>query len=128
MTWLRLHEARLRRLGVVAVIIGVAIVIYAVDPLQSRLCPSCLFHELTGLWCPGCGSTRALYQLLHGNFLTAFRLNPLVITLLPLACYLALRHGAVVLKPIWIWTLLAVVVAFGVVRNLPSYPFTLLAP
>ena len=37
------------------------------------VCPSKLFY---GLPCPGCGTTRATLQLLHGNFFTALRLNP----------------------------------------------------
>lgn len=37
------------------------------------VCPSKLFY---GLPCPGCGTTRATLQLLHGNLLAALRLNP----------------------------------------------------
>ena len=33
-----------------------------------------------------------------------------------------------VVRPVWIWTLLAVVVLFWILRNVPVYPFTLLAP
>ncbi len=39
----------------------------------------CLFHTLTGLNCPGCGGTRAAYQLLHGRLLLALRDNALFI-------------------------------------------------
>ncbi len=39
--------------------------------------PKCPFHSLTGLLCPGCGSQRAMYQLLHGHVGAAFKLNQL---------------------------------------------------
>ena len=98
------------------------------DPVTTCAYPVCPFHQLTGLWCPGCGTTRALHQLLHGNVAMAFRLNSLAMLMLPLAGYLAVRGDASTLKPTWIWALLGVLVAFGVCRNIPTYPFTLLAP
>jgi len=107
---------------------AVAVVVFAVDPARVGLFPPCPLHHYTGLWCPGCGTTRALHQLLHGNVATAFRFNPLAISLLPVIGYLFVRGEEDVLKPVWIWTLLGVVVAFGVLRNIPVYPFTLLAP
>lgn len=40
--------------------------------------PSCLFHALTGFPCVTCGATRATVQFLHGHFLAALILNPLI--------------------------------------------------
>lgn len=40
--------------------------------------PPCLFHLATGYPCPGCGSTRAMLQLAHGNFSAALAFNPLI--------------------------------------------------
>ena len=39
---------------------------------------TCQFHLLTGLYCPGCGGTRALRALLSGNLLLSIRYHPLV--------------------------------------------------
>ncbi len=39
--------------------------------------PPCVFHSLTGLPCPTCGSTRAAYHFLHGHFAVSFLFNPL---------------------------------------------------
>lgn len=39
----------------------------------------CLFHQLTGLYCPGCGGTRAVKYLLHGQLLKSFQYHPLVL-------------------------------------------------
>jgi len=107
---------------------AVAAVLFAFDPVRVNIYPACTFHRLTGLWCPGCGTTRALHQLLHGNVAAAFRFNALSMSMLPVAGYLIVRGDVSTLKPTWIWLLLVVIVAFGVLRNIPAYPFTLLAP
>lgn len=39
----------------------------------------CAFHSLTGLYCPGCGGTRAVRELLRGNLLMSFQYHPLVL-------------------------------------------------
>src|SRR5467141_5185253 len=44
----------------------------------NQFFPKCPFRMITGWQCPGCGSTRALYQLLHLNPIAAFKLNPLL--------------------------------------------------
>lgn len=38
----------------------------------------CLFHVVTGAYCPGCGGTRAFLALLQGRVADSIRLNPLV--------------------------------------------------
>jgi hypothetical protein len=102
--------------------------VFAFDPERVPIYPACLFHRVTGLWCPGCGTTRAFHQLLHGNLLAAFRFNALSMSILPVAGYLFVRGDTGTVNPKWIWLLLTVIVAFGVLRNIPVYPFTLLAP
>lgn len=57
---------------------------FSIDPETSRFMPRCLFHELTGRQCPGCGSQRMLHALLHGDIITAWHHNALLLCLLPL--------------------------------------------
>ena len=45
----------------------------------------CLFHEITNLYCPGCGITRMFLSLFKLDFYQAFRYNPLVFILLILS-------------------------------------------
>lgn len=101
--------------------------------------PGCTFHRLTGLHCPGCGMTRAAAALAHGDLAAAFRFNPVGMVLLPLALIgLGLEALAWIRAkpprhrlqagPRTAWLLVWLVIAFWILRNLPWFPFTLLAP
>jgi hypothetical protein len=93
---------------------------------------------LTGLYCPGCGTLRALHQLLHGQILLALALNPLAMLALPFLTYALMESGLslstglhlprVFVPAPLIWALLGSIVAFGILRNVPVHPFSLLAP
>lgn len=100
--------------------------------------PSCPLYLLTGLYCPGCGTLRGLHQLLHGHLGAAFGFNPLMVLALPFIGYAYLSYAMLVFRgsslprffvpPVLIKALFWVVIAFGVLRNIPAYPFSLLAP
>ena len=106
----------------------------AVNPNQAGHYPTCPFLALTGLYCPGCGTLRAVHALAHGQFSEAVSFNPLMLALLPLvvALWLAWLTRSLTgryrwVAPAWsIWVLFSVVVGFGVLRNLPW--FQVLAP
>jgi Protein of unknown function (DUF2752) len=110
-----------------------AIALFVLEPGKSPFLPGCPFRALTGFTCPGCGTTRALHQLLHGNLLAAFQLNPLLILSLPFLLYALLRYTNTVLRgqPInrnslaakYIWALFGIVLFFWIFRNTPVYPF-----
>jgi hypothetical protein len=98
--------------------------------------PVCPTKALLGIDCPGCGSLRMLYCLLHGNLSGAIRFNAmgLIAVVLLIWAYLAWSYGRVAGRRIWSWqhhrwaapVLLAVVLAWFVVRNLGFGPFTAL--
>ncbi len=108
------------------------------DPATSGIFPPCPVHYLTGWYCPGCGSLRAIHQLLHGNLRAAWALNPLTVVLLPFLTYGLVSftifeiRGQGLPQPFlragWIRALCGAIILFGIVRNLPLYPFDLLAP
>jgi hypothetical protein len=111
-------------------VVAVGAVLFWFNPARFRFYPFCFFHELTGLHCPGCGGTRALHQLLHGNVAAALHLNALLVILLPLFAWLGIRFAAGKLNPLpaarpvspkWLWLFLALSVVFAVLRNLPAF-------
>ncbi len=122
---------------VAAVAIG-ACILFLLDPARPGVYPACPFHVLTGLHCPGCGTLRASHQMLHLNVMAALRLNPLTVLSMPFLGYAFLSRAATWIRgrPLpkifvpagWIWALLVIIIAFWVLRNIPAYPFALLAP
>ncbi|HEY1661002.1 MAG TPA: DUF2752 domain-containing protein [Verrucomicrobiae bacterium] len=109
--------------------------LYFFNPSTHGFYPRCLFHQVTGLNCPGCGATRALYALLHGQFQTALRDNALFVVSLAGGAIWGARFllqkrknpGLKLnLSPNFAWAYVAVLVLFGVLRNLP--PFSFLSP
>lgn len=65
--------------GAVAVHAGVAVFFAGHDPYHSTVFPPCPILAFTGLQCPGCGGTRALYSLFHGDVAASLAMNPLVL-------------------------------------------------
>lgn len=63
-------------------LIGIALAYYLfcwITQFQiSRYLMPCIMHTLTGLYCPGCGGTRAVAFLLHGDFLLSLLYHPIV--------------------------------------------------
>ena len=100
--------------------------------------PGCPFHRLTGLHCPGCGGTRAFFAFLKGDLALSWRKNPLFLIGLAGGVIFAVstlldkttgrRWGWIRISAKGGWTILALVLVFWVVRNIPHLPFTLLAP
>jgi len=51
----------------------------------------CLIRNVLGVKCPGCGMTRAISCIFHGNFRKALQYNRLVVIVLPLLGYVWLQ-------------------------------------
>jgi len=118
--------------------LGVVIFFYFYNPV-TKAYPSCPFYHFTGLYCPGCGSSRAVYQIVHGNFLYALNLNPLMIISIPFIFYLLMAklnikiRGKVIFKrkvftkKFYVF-LIVMIALYSIIRNIPAYPFCILAP
>lgn len=114
--------------GVAAAALAATAYVGLVDPNGAGHYPTCPFLLVTGKFCPGCGSLRAVHALTHGDLRTALGLN--VLTVVGGAVLVALWAGWVrrtwrgqcrtAVAPAWsIYVGLAVVLAFWLVRNLP---------
>ena len=109
---------------------GVAGILFFFNPAEHVFYPACYFHALTGLNCPGCGSLRAMHQLLHGHFAEAARLNLLLLLCLPYVGWRTIgfartrlrgQRATFVIRSGWLWTFLGVAAVFTVLRNLPGF-------
>jgi hypothetical protein len=110
----------------------------AVAPHGQAFYPPCPLHALTGIYCPGCGATRAVHALAGGHLVTALHDNVLLVAVVPLAIAVwvswllrTMGYDAPKLLPLTprrAWLLGLVMAVFAVVRNLPFGPFHALAP
>ena len=129
-------ERILAAAGILAAAIG-AFVLRYFNPITAGFFPVCPLYAMTGIACPGCGLTRGFHALFHGDVLTALHFNALlpvyafIIGYSFLSMFLVAMRGRGlsfrVFSPFVLWGFLVVSIIFALVRNLPFYPFNLLA-
>lgn len=126
-----------RRRGVLSFVatttaaLGAVATIALVSPEEPGHYPTCPFLALTGWFCPGCGSLRAVHALAHGDVATAWDRNPLAVLLLPAVVVAWVAWGLRLagrrawhpsrIPAGWIWGLLVVVLVYWLARNLPGW-------
>lgn len=130
-------ERLLASFVVTAGAVGFGIVWYF-NPSSVNFLPVCPLYSLTGFACPGCGLTRGFHALFHGDVLTALGFNALIPLFIIVFGFFFISMGFVAVRgrgirvpgysPNALWVFLVLLLAFGVVRNLPVYPFTVLFP
>ena len=76
---------------ILAALIFVLIPTNLLDSTKPNIC---LFRFIFGAKCYGCGITRAISSVLHGNFVQAYNYNKLVIFVFPLICYVFIKKLA----------------------------------
>ncbi|WP_255449903.1 DUF2752 domain-containing protein [Seonamhaeicola sediminis] len=122
-------------------VIGVIIILslfFLYNPLENSLFPKCPLYAFTGTYCPGCGSQRAIHQILNGNIITGLRHNFLIVLLVLIIIYdlfikflnvlLKRKFSNLLHKPAITISLLVVILLYWVLRNINQYPFNILAP
>ena len=97
-------------------------------PVLYSFYPRCPIHHYLHILCPGCGVTRALAALLHGNLTEALHLNALTTLLTPVALfYIAACYRSILTRqPVHLpqppraaaYATLAAACLFTIVRNL----------
>jgi hypothetical protein len=121
---------------------GATAFLFAVDPSRHAVYPQCFLYQTTGIYCAGCGATRALYALLHGRVLTALHDNVLFVVALPfllamIGAYAWRSWSANAWAQMWIEgrtlaragaCIFLVMVVFSILRNLPGPVFEWLRP
>lgn len=107
--------------------------LYAVDPNEPGHYPACPTKALTGWDCPLCGGLRCTHALVNGDLAGAVNHNAFItVVLFPLALIafgvwiwrIARPTARPVTAPAWLMpSLLATMIVFSVVRNIPGVPF-----
>ena len=95
------------------------------DPSTSAIFPPCPTNALTNLHCPGCGTLRAMYALLHGDLKEALSQNILAVIFIPIlpAIYFFPKYFK---KPIVPAAMLVIFILYAILRNTETFSF--LAP
>ena len=129
-------NSRVLRISIFIIAAGAILLLYFFVEPKNGILPKCFFHELTGLYCPGCGVQRSFHALLNGHILTAIDYNLLFILILPMILYFILAFmwgkktssSSFIYKSAFSFAVVIVVVSFWVIRNIPYTPFSWLAP
>jgi Protein of unknown function (DUF2752) len=124
-----------------AAVAGMAGIVAAVgwfNPTTAGFFPVCPLYALTGYACPGCGMTRGLHALLHGDILGSLDYNLLLPGILFffgylfVSLFLTFARGRgldfKIFTPLVIWGFFGFAFIFTILRNLPYYPFNVLFP
>ena len=106
---------------------GLTFLLFLFPADRYEFWPKCILHQCTGLYCPGCGNTRALSALLHGNFVDSLKMNVLFIPAV-IVVVLSTLYPRITYNRVFSWGVTIVVILFFILRNIPCYPFSLLAP
>lgn len=132
-----IYERTLAAGAVTAAGIG-SVFVWYFNPTDVNFFPVCPLYSITGFACPGCGLTRGFHALFHGDILSALHFNALIPVWAMIFGYvfvslllLAARGKGLPMWPTmprFLWTFMIVLLTFGVVRNIPLYPFTTLFP
>ncbi len=132
------NSLRISAAGGVAALAGGSAFVAYVDPSKNSIMPVCPLFALTGCACPGCGLTRAFHALFNGDIITAIDFNLLTPFWAIIFAYTAISLALIAIRgrglPMWptdtrFMTVFGIaLISFGVLRNIPVYPFTILFP
>ena len=130
-------ERVLAACGIAAIGIG-SFLVWFFDPGKSSLFPGCPLLNITGFACPGCGLTRGFHELFHGNLVAALDFNALIPVWALVFAFLAVLFASIAIRgkglrfnlvsTASVSVFLGISLVFGVLRNIPSEPFSILFP
>ena len=129
---------KLKYIGLLLLGIGLAILFFFINPSDVDFFPKCPLYVTTGIYCPGCGSQRATHQLLQLNFVGVLQQNVLYffgllilvyhITITGLNLFFKKNIYNYIYHPKTPIIILVIIIIYWILRNIPYYPFNILAP
>ena len=76
----------------------------------------CFIRELFGVYCPGCGGTRAVWALLHGQILMSLRYHPVVVYTVVVTLYHLIFRKKPKIK--YLFIALGIIILNCIVKNI----------
>lgn len=106
------------------ILIIMLVFVYFADPTGGPILP-CIFNKMTGLYCPGCGMTRAVHSILRFQFVQGLRYNALsiIIPFLLIIYYILKYKGVETLTRFILILMVIVALGYGVLRNIPGFRY-----
>ncbi|MCF6279035.1 MAG: DUF2752 domain-containing protein [Flavobacteriaceae bacterium] len=127
---------KLKTIGLLFIGMIIAILYFYFN--RSTFFLKCPLYTTTGVYCPGCGSQRAFHSLLHLNFKEVIQYNILFLAGIILGVYhysifainflFSKKFKSILSQKKAPIIILMLVIVFWFLRNIPVYPFTILAP
>lgn len=124
--------------SIVIVLLGVLSLYFFINPSEYNFFPKCPLYTYSGIYCAGCGSQRAIHQIINGNIITGIRHNYLLVLVFAVLSYKTglfvlnkiynKAHTDIFHKPMSTKIILVLVLLFWALRNINVFPFTELAP
>ena len=125
-------------ISIVIVLFGVLSLYFFINPSEYNFFPKCPLYSYTGIYCAGCGSQRAIHQIVNGHIVTGIRHNYLLVLVIAVLAYKTVlfllnkiynkTYFDIFHKPIVTKIILILVLLFWALRNINHFPFTELAP
>lgn len=124
-------------LGALVMAVGSGAAAYF-DPTKANFFPVCPLYAFTGFACPGCGLTRGFHALFHGDVVTALDFNALIPIWAVIFAWVTVSLALLAIRgrglfmwpthPRFMYGFMIVLLIFGVMRNIPAWPLTVLFP
>ena len=122
-------KTRLKKVLLIYLVLLIIFIAYYILNKTTGFYIPCIFHEITGLDCPGCGITRCLFDLVNLRIKDAFLVNPLVFIYLPFIIvyflyksylYIYNKKDKILVKiPNYVmYIILVITIIYGVLRNI----------
>lgn len=108
-----------------------AILLYGYLNIKYNFGVPCMLNQIFGIYCSGCGLTRAGLALLRLDFYQAFRYNAFSIVFIPGLFFIGIcfiweqifNKTSIISKiPVWFWVLISIAfLGYGIMRNFIPY-------
>lgn len=125
------HNTHNKLITLIIPVLGCLIILLR-NPILSltSYLPGCFVYKYLHLYCPGCGNTRSITALLHGDLAASLRYNPIPILMLLLTVLAYLEYAStsfgkpIKLLPRKLWfylVLIILMVIYFILRNISPY-------